>query len=85
MRTLIFLSLGIALTLGIDDRVLHSTNNDFTGFKVLRTNPTESQTDFLRLLETNKVGKAKRPSSLILDSSMTSGLRSELTDQWISW
>ena len=60
MRTLLFLSLAIALTLGIDDRVLHSTNNDFTGFKVLRTNPTESQTDFLRLLETNKVGKAKR-------------------------
>jgi len=91
MRTLIFLSLAIALTLGIDDRVLHSTNNDFTGFKVLRTNPTESQTDFLRLLETNKFYdfwteiRANRPVDIMVTPSMAGDLETLLTQQGVDW
>ena len=55
MKGILFFSLAIALTLAIDDNVLLATNNNFSGFKVLRVISTEEQVDFLRLLENNKV------------------------------
>jgi len=93
MRFLLLLTLGISLSLAVHDFVLESANNDFSGFKVYRTLPTEEyQTEFLEnLQETSKFydfwsdAKSRRAVDIMTSPGMDSVLEAELDSHNIAW
>jgi len=91
MRGFFLLSLTIAVTFAIDDNVLLATNNNFSGFKVLRVQPTEEQVEFLRLLEDNKFYDfwteimPNRSVDIMVTPDMAASLEAVLTLQGIEW
>jgi len=93
MRFLILLTLGVSLTLAVHDFVLESANNDFSGFKVYRTLPTEEyQTEFLEnLQETSKFydfwsdAKSKKAVDIMTSPGLDMVLEAELDSHNIAW
>jgi len=93
MKLLLVLILSVSMSLAVHDFVLENANNDFTGFKVYRTIPTEEyQTEFLEnLQETSKFydfwsdAKSRRAVDIMTSPGMDSALEAELDRQNIAW
>jgi len=93
MRQFIIIALTLSSSFAIHDYILENAKNNFSGFKVYRTNPTQKdQADFLEnLQETSKFYdfwsevRANRAVDIMVTPGMDKQLESELEQMGIQW